>query len=80
MYVFRDTLHVGDRVIATLDEKEWDDDKVCYLYPAQLPTYAALIFNWGDGTPNANIDLTWGATHAYQTLDSFSLIRRNRTP
>lgn len=74
MILFTETVRVGDTAIVALDEQKWYDDKASHLYSQQLPEYASLIFNWGDGTPDVNGEgRTWSATHVYELPGTYTV-------
>ncbi len=73
VFAYPDTVHVGDTLLARLEEQSWFDDKTDYLSAVQLPLYAYLNFSWGDGTPDTNNVSTWSATHRYASPGVYTL-------
>ncbi len=60
--VLKSTVFVGDPVIAWADYLDYD--RVVHSFP-QLPDFAGIMWNWGDGTPAAKSSALTYATHVY---------------
>ena len=68
--VFKNTVPLGDPVIAWFDYLDYD--RFVHSYP-QLPDYAGITWNWGDGTPVAPSPGVMYATHAYTNPGTYTL-------
>jgi hypothetical protein len=67
--VLSDTVKVGDLVQAWNDSYFFYDDKPDYYYP-QLPSWAGMTWDWGDGTP---VTVGLGATHTYTIPGTYTI-------